>query len=143
MTPKPTASQIYWDDPEADGIVYYANYLRFLERGRSDLVRRAGIDRGPLLDSKGVMFPVCRCDINYLQPALLDKILHIHTPNTALGSTTIWGNNSSATGANLACLTIQVRCIEPTRQVVRFLKALRAACEHFHAMDALLAREEA
>ena len=65
-------ARIYWADTDAAGIVYYANYLRFLERGRSDLVREAGIDQAALLDSEGVMFPVRRFEIDYLQPARLD-----------------------------------------------------------------------
>ena len=72
-------TQIYWEDTEAAGIVYYANYLRFLERGRSDLVREAGIDQGTLLDSEGVMFPVRRCEINYLQPAHRDDQIEVRT----------------------------------------------------------------
>ena len=72
-------TQIYWEDTEAAGIVYYANYLRFLERDRSDLVRGAGIDQGALLDSEGVVFPVRRCEIDYLQPARLDNQIEVRT----------------------------------------------------------------
>ena len=51
-------TRIYWEDIDAAGIVYYANYLKFLERGRSDLVRRAGINQTKLLVIEGITFPV-------------------------------------------------------------------------------------
>ncbi|MFP6728098.1 MAG: thioesterase family protein, partial [Alphaproteobacteria bacterium] len=70
-------TQIYWEDTEAAGIVYYATYLRFLEQGRSNLVRGTDIDQGALLDSEGVMFPVRRCEIGYLQPARLDNQIEV------------------------------------------------------------------
>ena len=78
-------TQIYWEDTEATGIVCYANNLRFLERGRSDLVRRAGIDQAALLNSEGVMFPVRRCEIDYLQPAHLDDQIKVFTRIKKIG----------------------------------------------------------
>ena len=84
---------------------------------------------------------VSQCEVNCLQPARPDEILHIRNPNTALGGTTMWANNSYAAGPNLACLTIRVGCMGPTRRIVRTLKASRAEFEHFHAVDSLLARE--
>ncbi|MBT3371459.1 MAG: tol-pal system-associated acyl-CoA thioesterase [Rhodospirillaceae bacterium] len=77
--------RIYWEDTDAAGIVYYANYLRFLERARSDLVRQAGIDQVALLDSDGVVFPVRRCEIDYLQPARLDDEVEVRTSIQKLG----------------------------------------------------------
>ena len=78
-------TQIYWEDTDAAGIVYYANYLRFLERGRSDLVREAGINQAALLDSEGVMFPVRRREIDYLQPARLDDQIEVRTRIQKIG----------------------------------------------------------
>ena len=86
---------------------------------------------------------VSQCEVNNLQPARPDNILHIRTPNTALGGRTTWVNNSNAAGANLARLTIRIGCIGSTRRYVRFPKALRVTIEHFHAVDSLLAREGA
>ena len=78
-------TRIYWEDTDAAGIVYYANYLRFLERGRSDLVRRAGIAQAALLNSEGVMFPVRRCEKDYLQPAHLDDQIEVLTRIKKIG----------------------------------------------------------
>ncbi len=77
--------RVFWEDTDAAGIVYYANYLRFLERGRSDLVRGAGIGQAALLDRDGVMFPVRRCEIDYLQPARLDDEIEVRTRINKIG----------------------------------------------------------
>ena len=94
-----------------------------------------------LARDNGGSIAVSQCKVNYLQPTRPDEILHSHTPNTALGGTTMWANNTSTAGADLARLTVRVGCIGPTRRVVGFAKTLRVANEHFHAVDSLLARE--
>lgn len=70
---------VHWEDTDAAGIVYYANYLRFIERARSDLVASAGIDQRVLWEQDGVMFPVRRAEVDYLQPARLGDRLQILT----------------------------------------------------------------
>ena len=54
------ALRVFWEDTDAAGIVYYANYLKFMERGRSEMVRMAGLDQSALLDRDGVVFAVRR-----------------------------------------------------------------------------------
>ncbi len=78
-------TEIYWEDTDAAGIVYYANYLGILERSRSDLVRGASIDQAALLDNEGVMFPVRRCEINYLQTSHLDDQIEVRTRVQKIG----------------------------------------------------------
>ena len=78
-------TQIYWEDTDAAGIVYYANYLGILERSRSDLVREASIDQEASLDNEGVMFPVHRCEINYLQTSHLDDQIEVRTQVQKIG----------------------------------------------------------
>ena len=78
-------TQIYWEDTDAAGIVYYANYLGILERSRSALVRGASIDQATLLDNEGVMFPVRRCEINYLQTSHLDDQIEVLTRVPKIG----------------------------------------------------------
>jgi acyl-CoA thioester hydrolase len=71
--------RVYWEDTDGLGIVYYANYLRFIERARSDLLRLAGIDQRRMLAEEGLGFVVRRCDIEYLSPARLDDELLVRT----------------------------------------------------------------
>ena len=70
---------VYWEDTDAAGIVYYANYLKFLERGRSEMVRAAGLDQFQLLSRDGLVFAVKRCLIDYLVPAVLGDRLTVVT----------------------------------------------------------------
>jgi len=71
--------RIYYEDTDAAGIVYYANWLRFLERGRTELLRLLGQEHSALRDAKGVNWVVRRCVIDYLKPARLDEIVEIVT----------------------------------------------------------------
>ena len=77
--------RIFWEDTDAGGIVYYANYLRFLERGRSEMVRGAGIDQAAMYNLECVMLPVRRCEIDYLKPAQLDDEVEVHTRLRKIG----------------------------------------------------------
>ena len=73
------AVRVYFEDTDAGGVVYYANYLRFLERARSDMLRALGIgQRGPLETGEGV-YAVARVDIQYRAPARLDDALLIES----------------------------------------------------------------
>jgi acyl-CoA thioester hydrolase len=72
--------RVQWEDTDAAGIVYYANYLRFIERARSDLLLQHGIDqRGIMASDDGVAFAVRSCSTEYLQPARLHEELTVTT----------------------------------------------------------------
>lgn len=71
--------RVYYEDTDASGNVYYANYLRFIERARSDMLRLAGVDHGELLAREGVHLAVRRCEMDYLAPARLDDALEVRT----------------------------------------------------------------
>ena len=60
--------RVYYEDTDMGGIVYYANYLKFIERARSDWVREIGIDQNAMRD-EGVVFAVRRVEADYLSPA--------------------------------------------------------------------------
>lgn len=71
--------RIYYEDTDLAGIVYYANYLKFIERARSEWVRALGIDQAALKADDGVVFAVRRVVADYLQPAVFDDVLQVHT----------------------------------------------------------------
>lgn len=71
--------RVYYEDTDLAGIVYYANYLRFIERGRSEMLRAAGIDQLRIKDETGIVFAVRRLTAEYLAPATLDDILEVTT----------------------------------------------------------------
>ncbi|WP_421997832.1 tol-pal system-associated acyl-CoA thioesterase [Reyranella sp.] len=71
--------RVYYEDTDAAGIVYYANWLRFLERGRTELLRLLGQEHSALRAERGVSWVVRRCAIDYLKPARLDDAIEIVT----------------------------------------------------------------
>ncbi len=71
--------RIYYEDTDAAGIVYYANYLRFAERARTEALRLSGIDQSELLRDQNIGFVVRKCIVEFLKPAMLDDLLTIET----------------------------------------------------------------
>ena len=71
--------RIYYEDTDAAGIVYYANWLRFLERGRTEMLRLLGQQHSALREERGINWVVRRCTIDYLKPARLDETIEVVT----------------------------------------------------------------
>jgi acyl-CoA thioester hydrolase len=69
--------RVYWEDTDAGGVVYYASYLRFLERARSDWLRAQGIDQVALLRDERLQFVVVEANIRYHRPARLNDELRV------------------------------------------------------------------
>ena len=73
------ALRVYYEDTDLAGIVYYANYLKFIERARTEWVRERGIDQGRLRAEAGIVFAVRRVEADYLVPAVFDDELVVET----------------------------------------------------------------
>jgi len=71
------AARVYWEDTDGGGIVYYANYLRFLERARTEWLRSLGVAQQQLAQTSGILFAVAGLSIEYRRPARLDDELSI------------------------------------------------------------------
>jgi acyl-CoA thioester hydrolase len=72
--------RVYYEDTDFSGVVYHASYLRFLERGRTDFLRLAGVDQSTLhAEGEGLIFAVRRMTIDFLKPARMDDVLIIET----------------------------------------------------------------
>lgn len=76
--------RVYYEDTDMAGIVYYANYLKFIERARSEWVRSLGVDQGKLKDEDGIVFAVRRVEADYLRSAVFDDELTITTEMKSL-----------------------------------------------------------
>lgn len=77
--------RVYWEDTDAGGIVFYANYLKFFERARTEWLRSLGIQQHELKSQTGGMFVVTATEVQYHRPAVLDDCLHISAEVTELG----------------------------------------------------------
>ena len=84
--------RVYWEDTDAGGIVFYANYLKFFERARTEWLRSLGIEQQRLKEITGGMFVVAETRVRYLRPARLDDELTVTASLQTSGraSMTIW-----------------------------------------------------
>jgi acyl-CoA thioester hydrolase len=73
------ALRVYYEDTDLAGIVYYANYFKFIERARTEWVRGLGVDQQRLKDEAGIVFAVRRVEADYLSPARFDDALVVRT----------------------------------------------------------------
>jgi len=89
MTPHRFDLRVYYEDTDLAGIVYYANYLKFIERARTEWVRGLGIDQGRLKAETGIVFAVRRVTADYLRPARFDDLLTVETRPAALSAARI------------------------------------------------------
>jgi len=81
--------RVYYEDTDLAGIVYYANYMRFIERGRTEWVRSLGIDQSALKRDTGLVFAVRRVEADYLSPARFDDLLTVTTLPVRVGGAKI------------------------------------------------------
>jgi acyl-CoA thioester hydrolase len=81
--------RVYFEDTDAAGIVYYANYLKFAERARTDWLRALGIPHSQMIKRDGLTLVVRRCHADYLKPAHLDDELVVETELAKLGGASI------------------------------------------------------
>ena len=81
--------RVYYEDTDAAGMVYYANYLRFAERGRTEMIRCLEVEHGALSARYGLTFAVRRCGIDYLAPARLDDRLEVRTRIVRVGGASL------------------------------------------------------
>ncbi len=77
--------RVYYEDTDFSGFVYHANYLRFCERGRSDMLRLLGIHHHQLAAQRNMVFAVRRMEIDFLRPARIDEVLEVHTRVDSVG----------------------------------------------------------
>ena len=104
--------KVYYEDTDAGGVVYYANYLKFLERARSEVIYSLGYSNLDLLDNHGVLLIVKSCNIEYKKPAKLEDILDITSEITTFTKTsflmkqTILRNNELISQANIHLVVV-------------------------------------
>ncbi|SEN37784.1 acyl-CoA thioester hydrolase [Loktanella fryxellensis] len=86
MTDHVLPVRVYYEDTDMGGIVYYANYLKYIERGRSELVADLGLDQNVMRERDGIVFVVTRVEADYLAPARLDDRLTVVTRHRPEGA---------------------------------------------------------
>jgi len=107
--------RVYYEDTDAGGIVFYANYLKFFERARTEWLRACGVDQHRLAAESGVLFVVRSTALDYRSPARLDDVLTIVTRVERLGRASVdFAQEASRGDTLLATGGIRVACVEKT-----------------------------
>ena len=124
--------RVYYEDTDAAGIVYYANYFRFIERGRTEFLRSLGHDQNALMKD-GIAFAARSVSAEFLKPAKLDDLLTVETSVAALGRAQATFAQRILRGNELLLdAKIRVACIDPVRG--RAIPMPRALHEQFAAL---------
>jgi acyl-CoA thioester hydrolase len=122
--------RVYYEDTDLAGIVYYANYLKFIERGRSEWVRDCGVDQGALKADQGIVFAVRKVDADYLKPAKFDDLLRVSTDLVALGGASITLRQEVWRGDELLFTALVVLvCLHDTGKPARLPATIRTALQ--------------
>src|SRR5688572_30680838 len=95
--------RVYWEDTDAGGIVFYANYLKFFERARTEWLRSLGIAQGELRESTGGIFIVSETSVRYLAPARLDDELLVTAAFECAGRASLIIRQQARRGETLLC----------------------------------------
>jgi acyl-CoA thioester hydrolase len=123
--------RVYYEDTDAGGIVYYANYLRFLERARTEWLAAAGFTHDELEREHRVAFVVHRLEIEYRQPARLYDALEVTLSLTGRGrGRLVMAQDVLREGATLAEATVTLACLDSaTRKPTRIPAPVAAKME--------------
>jgi acyl-CoA thioester hydrolase len=136
MTASPRAStaahvyrlRVYFEDTDAGGMVYYANYLKFAERARTETLRSAGISHAAMVAEDGLMLVVRRVAAEYHRSARLDDELEIETRLADLTGATLILDQVVRRGAEvLVELTVTIACITQEGRPTRIPERIRSA----------------
>jgi acyl-CoA thioester hydrolase len=107
--------RVYFEDTDAGGVVYHANYLRFAERARTEAMRDIGAPHAEMTSQAGLIFMVRRVKLDYLAPARVDDLLLVTTELQAVGAASVKIRQTfklaDASDALLAILEVQLACV--------------------------------
>src|ERR1700682_4266137 len=116
MQPAPNFAincRVYWEDTDAGGVVYYANYLKFMERCRTDWLRALGIDQHRLRAERGLQFAVVSVGVEFLRPAILnDEILVTARLERLTGATIVFKQTIMRGDVQLIDASARVACLD-------------------------------
>ena len=128
--------RVYYEDTDAAGMVYYANYLKFAERARTEMLRLAGFDHGMIADRFGLAFVVRDCALSYKRPARLDDLLEVRSRFVELGGASLTAEQVICReAAELAHLDVRLACLTDDGRPSRIPNALRDALAAYRGVE--------
>ena len=126
--------RVYYEDTDAAGVVYYANYLKFAERARTEMLVEAGFGQRQIKDEDGVVFAVRAAEVDYRLPAFLDERIEVHTSVAKVGGASITLDQIvKRDGVNLVAMKITLVCIRNDWRAGRVPQRVRDVLESMTA----------
>ena len=113
MRPHSHPIRIYFEDTDAGGMAYHANYLRWAERARTEALREAGMPHHEVMERHGAIRVVRRVEVEYVRPARLDDAVTLETRVLAVrGVTLVLDQRARKDGADLAVMRVELACLD-------------------------------
>jgi len=105
--------RVYYEDTDAGGVVYYASYLKFAERARTEMLRHLGIESSRMQDRDAIAFVVRRIEVDYIGPARLDDLLDVHLCLSNVGGASMQGQHRILRGGQeLVRMDVKIGCMK-------------------------------
>ena len=128
--------RVYYEDTDAAGVVYYANYLKFAERARSEMLRQLGMPPSALMADPGIAFAVRGLTVEYLKPARLDDLLEVRTrilemKGASLDAEQVIGRG----GSDLVRMQVRLACMNTSGRAARLPAAVRQRMDEMCTMN--------
>lgn len=123
--------RVYWEDTDAGGVVFYANYLKFFERARTEWLRALGVGQQALCDETGAIFVVSDTRVRYHRPARLDDLLHVSVRLTDTGRASmsiaqqVWRGEVLLAEGDIRIGCVDIGTFRPRRIPTQLLDTLR------------------
>ena len=118
--------RVYYEDTDAAGVVYYANYLRFAERARTEMLHDVGLDQLRIMADDDVVFAVRACNADYLRPARLGEMVAVQTAVEKVGGASITLRQSVVRdGEELVIMKITLVCMHSDGRATRIPARVR------------------
>ncbi len=130
--------RVYYEDTDTGGVVYYANYLKFFERARTEWLRAAGFGQQDLAAEQALQFVVARIECDYLRPARLDDVIALDVRVIKAGRVSVVFEQTARRGADvLATALVRAGCVDTSTLAPKAMPAPMLA-----AMKAMMASNE-
>ncbi len=125
--------RVYYEDTDAGGVVYYANFLKFAERARTDFLRESGYDHRRLMEEKNVFFVVKKAEVDYQNPGRLDDEILVETIITKIGASSVemTQNCFNHHGDKLADVKILIVCVTNEGSRIKSIRIPAEVLEFF------------
>lgn len=126
--------RVYYEDTDAAGIVYYANYLRYAERARTEMLRGIGVGGARMMETDGLAFAVRRCSMEFMKPARLDDLLDVETRVVEVGGASLVADQRIRRAAtDLVRMELTLACLSRAGRPARMPAPLRARLARMQA----------